>query len=249
LYTVKEVSELSHVTIKTLHHYHKIGLLLPCRVSEAGYRLYGTKELERLQEILFFRELEFPLDQIKEILEQPSGRLSVLLRQEELLLRRKHRLDTILQTLRHSITFTKEGISMSDKEMFQGFANEQQWNDALTEHNRHLAENYGIAPMEIAPEDVPGMNEQASEAAAFMREMASALREGIKHNDEKIGHLIRCHLRFLNEHGLATSADDFAGQTRFFLDDDFHLSMLEGQQTGLAYYLAVAAESFAATTP
>lgn len=56
LYTLKEVSELSGVTIKTLHHYHKIGLLAPCEISEAGYRLYGTKELERLQQILFYRK-------------------------------------------------------------------------------------------------------------------------------------------------------------------------------------------------
>jgi DNA-binding transcriptional MerR regulator len=58
LYTVKEVSDLSGVTIKTLHHYHKIGLLKPREISEAGYRLYGERELERLQEILFYRELE-----------------------------------------------------------------------------------------------------------------------------------------------------------------------------------------------
>ena len=51
LLTVKEVSSLAHVSIKTLHHYHKIGLLEPARISGSGYRLYGTKELERLQEI------------------------------------------------------------------------------------------------------------------------------------------------------------------------------------------------------
>lgn len=60
LYTVKEVSKITKVTVKALHHYHKIGLLLPCKVNEAGYRFYGTKELERLQQILFYRELDFP---------------------------------------------------------------------------------------------------------------------------------------------------------------------------------------------
>ncbi|XWX60162.1 MerR family transcriptional regulator [Desulfitobacterium sp. AusDCA] len=62
LYTVKEVAELAGVTIKTLHHYHKIGLLLPCEITDAGYRLYGPKELERLQQILFYRELDFSLN-------------------------------------------------------------------------------------------------------------------------------------------------------------------------------------------
>lgn len=63
-YTVTEVARLAGVTVKALHHYHKIGLLKPCKVTEAGYRLYGTKELERLQQILFYRELDFSLEQI-----------------------------------------------------------------------------------------------------------------------------------------------------------------------------------------
>jgi DNA-binding transcriptional MerR regulator len=61
LYTVNEVARLTGVTVKTLHHYHKINLLEPCAISDAGYRLYGNEELERLQQILFYRELDFSL--------------------------------------------------------------------------------------------------------------------------------------------------------------------------------------------
>lgn len=247
MYTVKEVSGLSNVTIKTLHHYHKIGLLLPSKISEAGYRLYGTKELERLQEILFYRELDFSLDQIKEMMEHHSDRLSILSQQEELLLSRKDRLDTIVQTLRKSIGCIKEGETMDNKEMFKGFENEEQWNKALTEQKQYLKESYGMDSLEVVPEDVQEINEQAVEAMTFMNKMASSLREGIKHSDEEIGNLIRYHLEFMNNHGHKTSAKDFAAQTQFFLSDDFHLKMLEGQQTGLAYYLSAAAESFVAT--
>ncbi|SFD72254.1 MerR HTH family regulatory protein [Paenibacillus catalpae] len=87
LYTVKEVSEMSNVTIKTLHHYHKIGLLMPSEISEAGYRLYGIHELQRLQEILLYRELEFSLDQIKHLLNANPDRQSILQQQEALLSR------------------------------------------------------------------------------------------------------------------------------------------------------------------
>ncbi|RUT31568.1 MerR family transcriptional regulator [Paenibacillus zeisoli] len=246
LHTVKEVSELSNVTIKTLHHYHKIGLLLPYKVSEAGYRLYGTKELERLQEILFYRELDFPLDQIKELIEHHSDRLSILSQQEELLLSRKYRLETLIQTLRKSITSMKEGTTMDNSEIFKGFENEEEWNKALSEQNQYLNESYGMEPFEVAPADIQEMNEQASEAIGFMNEMASSLRDGIQHNDQRIIDLIQGHLEFLNTHGHTLSAKDFADQTRFFLIDDFHLKMLEDQQTGLAYYLSAAAESFAA---
>jgi DNA-binding transcriptional MerR regulator len=245
LYTVKEVSELSNVTIKTLHHYHKIGLLLPRQVSEAGYRLYGAEELERLQHILFYKELDFSLEQIKEMLGQPADRLVILSRQEQLMLGRKQRLDLIIQTLRKSITSIREGTTMNHQDMFKGFTNEKEWNEALAGQNEHLQQAYGMEPMQVAAADLAAMNEQAAEAMTFMNRMADSLRDGVKHNDEQIAAWIREHLDFLNQHGHPSSAQDFADQTRFFLNDDFHLQMLEAQQTGLAYYVAAAAQSFA----
>ncbi|GGD53293.1 MerR family transcriptional regulator [Paenibacillus nasutitermitis] len=246
LYTVKEVSSLSNVTIKTLHHYHKIGLLLPGEVSEAGYRLYGIKQLERLQQILFYKELDFTLDQIKHLLEGDPDPSSIFAKQEKLLLQRKQRLETIIETLRKSISRRENGEQMDDKEMFKGFASEEEWESAMEEQNKHLKETYDVELNQSAPLDIQNMNDLASEAASFMTGMAEALRAGLKHNDEKIGHSISNHLAFLNEHGHNLSAADFAAQTRFFLADDFHLQMLEGQQTGLAYYLSAAADAYAA---
>lgn len=72
--TVKEVSILSGVSVRTLHHYDKIGLFPPTALSEAGYRLYDDEALIRLQEILLFRELEFPLKDIKYLLEQAKSK-------------------------------------------------------------------------------------------------------------------------------------------------------------------------------
>ncbi|WP_223070410.1 MerR family transcriptional regulator [Paenibacillus caui] len=245
LYTVKEVSSLSNVTIKTLHHYHRIGLLMPCEISEAGYRLYGMKELERLQQILFYKELDFSLEKIKELLEENPGRLSILSQQEKLLLVRKQRLETIIQTLRKSMNSMEKGEPMDRQELFKGFESEEAWKEAMSGQNEYLKQTYNFDPLESAQVDVQKMNEQAAEAAVFMGAMASALKAGVKHHDGKIRQLIRGHLDFLNKYGHPISAADFAAQTRFFLNDDFHLRMLEDQQTGLAYYLCAAAESFA----
>jgi DNA-binding transcriptional MerR regulator len=209
--------------------------------------LYGTKELERLQEILFYRELDFSLEQIKEMMEHHSDRYSILSQQEVLLLSRKDRLDTIIQTLRKSIGYLKDGENMDNIELFKGFESEREWEEALTEQNQYLKESYGMDSLEVVPENVQDMNEQAVEGITFMNNIASSLREGVKHNDKEIENLIRYHLEFMNKHGHNISAKDFAAQTQFFLSDDFHLKMLESQQTGLAYYLSAAAKSFAAT--
>lgn len=246
LYTVKEVAAQANVTVKTLHHYHKIGLLAPCEISEAGYRLYGTRELERLQEILFYRELDFPLEAIKELLAGEPERRELLLRQEQLLLAHQRRLEKIIATLRKSVDAIESGEPLGIGEMFRGFETEEEWREALSEQRKHLWQAYDIDVPGDGPLDVKEMNEQAAEAAAFMGGMAEALQSGLKHDGESVRHRLSRHLAYMNEHGHAISAADFAAQTRFFLQDDFHRRMLEQQQTGLAYYLAAAAEAFAA---
>lgn len=244
-YTVKEVSLLSNVTVKTLHHYHKIGLLFPCEITEAGYRLYGMEELERLQQILFYKELDFSLEQIKQLLGDEPDRYAVLSQQEQLLLARQERLRLMLQTLRKSMDSAKKGEKMHKEELFRGLNTESECKEAMQEQNEYLKDSYNYDMIDSEPIDVSGLNEQAQEATAFMNQMAKALKSGEKHNSEEVQQLIRDHIEFLSKHGHAMSAEDFAVQTRFFLKDEFHLRMLEGQQTGLAYYLTAAAESYA----
>lgn len=95
--TVGELSRISGVSVRTLHHYDRIGLLHPAQITEAGYRLYGEKELERLQQILFFRELEFPLQDIGRILDSPGyDRNKALDQQIELLEMKKEHLENLL---------------------------------------------------------------------------------------------------------------------------------------------------------
>jgi len=95
--TVSQVSRLTGVSVRTLHHYDRIGLLHPAEVTDAGYRLYGEHELERLQQILFFRELEFPLQDIGKIINSSSfDRNKALDQQIELLEMKKEHLENLL---------------------------------------------------------------------------------------------------------------------------------------------------------
>ena len=95
--TVTEVSKLTGVSVRTLHHYDKIGLLKPTDTTEAGYRLYDDTALERLQHILLFKELQFPLKDIKEILDSPDfDRNRALEQQIELLTMKKEHLENLI---------------------------------------------------------------------------------------------------------------------------------------------------------
>lgn len=112
--TIKQVSDLTGISIRMLHYYDKIGLLKPSRVTDAGYRLYDGAALEALQQILFFRELDVPLKQIKEILQSPRyDKVKALKKQQELLILRRDRLDTLIEAIRQKLD---GGDTMSFKE-------------------------------------------------------------------------------------------------------------------------------------
>ncbi|MDE5782500.1 MAG: MerR family transcriptional regulator [Lachnospiraceae bacterium] len=98
--TVKDVSEITGVSIRTLRYYDEIGLLKPTELTDAGYRLYDNKALERLQEIMFFKELEIPLEDIKKIMDNPNyDKEQALLTQKALLEQKRNRLNGIIELI------------------------------------------------------------------------------------------------------------------------------------------------------
>jgi len=245
LYTVKDFAELANVTVKTLHHYHKIGLLVPCKVSEAGYRLYGQKELERLQQILFYRELDFSLTDIQKAMADGSNRLEILAGQRRFLTMRLKRIERLIQTLDASIEHTRKGEIMETHEMFKGF-DEDEWREALTEQSDYLNEKYGYNMLENNPIQADTLNAMAQEASHYLHTMGQALKDGMYHKDECVQKLLSEHVAFLNKNGHATTPQALLEQTRFLVSDDFHRKMFEGTQTGLSYFLLAATEAFTA---
>lgn len=242
-YTVHEVAKLSGVTIKTLYHYQKIDLLHPASIADNGYRFYGEKELERLQQILFYRELDFPLEKIKDAMQNEPSRLRCLCEQKSLLMARQQRTDGILQTLEQAIFCAEKGVPMSKETMFTGL-NKREWEGNLSEQNQHLQENYGVE-IDTSKIDADAMNERANEAAEFMSFMASSLKNGVSVSDSNVLDAVEKHIMFMQK-DMSIDAQGFAAQSRFLMSDDFHRQMLEGQQTGLSYYICFAAESYAA---
>lgn len=121
-YTVKAVADVAGVSIRTLHHYDDIGLLRPTSVSHAGYRQYTDPDLERLQQILFFRELGFSLQEIREIVESPTfDRKQALLSHRQLLLEKQRRLQAIIHSVDRSIESLERGTTMDKNAMFESF--------------------------------------------------------------------------------------------------------------------------------
>ncbi len=127
MFTVKQLSKLAGVTPRTLHHYDEIGLLKPSRVGDNGYRYYGKESLLRLQQILFYRELDIPLEDIKKIMgRRDFDVLGALQSHKDALKKQVTRLNRLISTVDNTINHLKGNTTMSDKAYFEGFSEEEQ---------------------------------------------------------------------------------------------------------------------------
>ena len=127
MYTVKQLSDLAEVSIRTLHHYDQIGLLPPSKVGTNGYRYYDEAALLRLQQILFYREIGLELKQIKDILDSPDFDLQAALRSHRGVLQEKvKRLQNLVHTVDNTLMHLAGEIDMSKKQLFEAFSDEKQ---------------------------------------------------------------------------------------------------------------------------
>lgn len=127
MYTVKEISTLAGVSVRTLHYYDQIGLLTPTRKAENGYRQYSDAALLRLQQILFYRELDFKLLDIRALLDDPNfDQISALEEHGDALVARLLRVEGLIATVEDTIKHLKGEKEMSKKELFKAFSEEEQ---------------------------------------------------------------------------------------------------------------------------
>ncbi len=138
-YSVKKLANLSGVSVRTLHLYDKSGLLKPLLRTEARYRVYGEQELLRLQQILFYKELDFSLQEIRTLLDDPDFDLEQALKSHQVALKAKRdRLSTLLVTIDKTILKLKKKTMLSDEELYKGLSKEK-----ATAYRNEAIEKYG----------------------------------------------------------------------------------------------------------
>ena len=126
-YTVKQLATLAGISKRTLHYYDELGLLKPKSVEANGYRSYDDESILKLQQILFYRELDFPLQDIKRIMERPDfDILGALESHRTALQKRIERLNRLIQTLENTILYLKGKKEMGKKQLFEALSESQQ---------------------------------------------------------------------------------------------------------------------------
>jgi DNA-binding transcriptional MerR regulator len=126
-YTVKQLARLAGVSVRTLHHYDELGLLPPPVIGANGYRYYDERSVLRLQSILFYRELGFPLAKIREALDRPGFDAIAALQEHRVALEsRVGRLQRLIATIDHTVCHLKGEKTMNTKQLFAGFTPEEE---------------------------------------------------------------------------------------------------------------------------
>jgi DNA-binding transcriptional MerR regulator len=139
VYTVKQLADVAGVSTRTLHYYDQIGLLTPSSVGQNGYRYYDDEAVLRLQQILFFRELDFSLAELQTIIDGPEFSMLQALRTHKRALRqRMTRLDELIQTIDRTILHLEGVTSMETKDLFAGFDEAQQ-----EKYEQEIAQKFG----------------------------------------------------------------------------------------------------------
>ena len=191
IYHIKEAAQLSGVSIKTLYHYDKIGLLVPLK-SENGYRTYSQEDLERLQIILYYKYLGFSLEKIAELLkEEKMNLLPHLTRQLDYLTRERQHLDTLISTLQKTIQEQKGEIKMTIQEKFTGFSYQDN-----QKYHQEAVEKYGQEVMDQALERQKGREDEATTAfnqvfQALAQNLQSGLPITASENQEEAAKLLQ----------------------------------------------------------
>lgn len=183
-YTIHELARISGVSTRTLRYYHQIGLLCPSGREEGGRRLYGAKETDLLQHILFYRELGLPLQQIKQIVTQPNfDRCQALQHHLDALQEQKVCLEALIATVGKTLASLKGEYKMKDIEKFEGFKRALiQQNEV--EYGREIRAAYGDAAIDASNARLMGMEEaQYEKAQKLSQEIAACLRQAAEKND------------------------------------------------------------------
>lgn len=242
-YTVHQLAVMAGVSVRTLHHYDHVGLLAPSARSAAGYRLYGERDLLRLQQVLFFKELDLPLAEIQAILDDPKfDQVAALQRHRLLVQSRMDRLGTLLTTIDRTIArLTEVDMGLTDEELYEGLPKEQ-----VARWKREVDERYDPALVAESNRRVRGMskdqwNAVKAEGDAISRRMAELM--GRDPADPEVQATIARQHAWI-ENFYPCSAEMFAGLGQHYAEhpefratyDRYRTDLADFMRDAMAYY-------------
>jgi len=183
-YSIKKLADLAGVTTRTLRYYDEIGLLKPSRINSSGYRIYGEKEINLLQQVLLYRSMDMKLEDVQKVISQPEFDIpKALIEHHQQLISRRNQLDQLISTVEKTIAYNKGEVKMSNIEKFEGFKKEKLAENE-GKYGREIREKYGQETVLASNRKFMNMNEyDFKKMQDTENEMFHFLKEVLKTND------------------------------------------------------------------
>lgn len=240
-YTVQKLGKMAGVSGRTLRYYDEIEILKPARINSSGYRVYGPAEVDRLQQILFYRELGVSLEKIKAILIDPSFDGTQALRQHrKKLLDKRAQLDALIANVDKTIAEKERGLTMTDKEKFEGFK-KKLVDDNEKRYGKEVRAKYGDEAVEKSNKAFKNMTaEQYAEFEELGNKVIETLKKAYQTGDpagETAQELADLHRRWLTYAWGSYSKDAHAGVAQMYVDDERFTAFYDQHQPGGAEFL------------
>lgn len=241
-YTIQKLASLAGVSTRTLRYYDEIGILKPARINLSGYRIYGQKEVDTLQQILFYRELGVSLDSIKGIVTDPSFDGAKALREHrEKLLEKREQLDLLIANVEKTISLSEGRIKkMSNKEKFEGFK-KKMIEENEKKYGEEIRQKYGNDTVNKSNAKLQNMTEEQYEEVTKLAEQVQVtLAEAFKTGDPA-GELAQkaadLHKQWLTYYWHEYSKEAHAGLAQMYVDDERFTAYYDKEQPGTAEFL------------
>ena len=251
-YSIRELAALSGVTTRTLRWYDQIGLLKPCRIAESGYRYYGPAEVDRLQEILYFRAIGVGLDQIKECLDDPSyDRRTMLKTHLTALEAEQNRVKELICSVRETLEAEERNEAMSDEKKFEAFKQKLvEENEA--KYGKEVREKYGEQEADSANRAMLDMSReqyqnQTELDEAIRSRLESAVKAGLAPAGDEGREIALLHKQWLIGTGMPYEVNRHKGIAELYVADERFTAYYDRAVSGCARFLRDAIHCWAET--
>ena len=231
---------MAGVSVRTLHHYDETGLLKPARRAESGYRYYGKAELLRLQQILFYKELDYPLTEIKQLLDDPEFDLIRSLNfHKAALQKRQQRMTTLLQTIEKTIVSLKKQEGMiTDEEMYAGFPRED-----VPKMKEEVASRWGQDKLDSTENNIRQMSKQQWAGVKQEGEDISLRLSHKAADSREVQEAVQAHYQYMCQFH-AFGEEGYRGLGQMYVNDERFRAHYDQYRPGLADFLNSAIQVF-----
>ncbi|OME67775.1 MerR family transcriptional regulator [Paenibacillus sp. FSL A5-0031] len=240
-YTIQKLGRLAGISTRALRYYDEIDMLKPARLNSSGYRIYGQAEVDRLQQILFYKELGIGLEEIKAIVTSPSfDGEKALLQHRQKLLEKRVQLDQLIANVDKTLAQKEGRIIMENKEKFEGFK-QQLINENEKSFGKEIREKYGNEKVDLSNQIIKNMTkEQHTEIEKLGAEVISVLEEAFATGDPA-GQLAQkaadLHRQWLSFYWGSYTKEAHAGVAQMYVDDERFTAYYDKNQPGAALFL------------